>query len=87
MLDVITTDDFSQAGGGSFPEADIPTKVVSIIPIDISPKTLEERLRSKTPPIISRIAQERIIIDPRTISDEQIPALISGIVDALREAD
>lgn len=86
-FDVITTDDFSQAGGGSFPTADIPTKVVTIIPIDISPKTLEERLRSKTPPIISRIAQERIIIDPRTIGDEQIPALVSGILSAFGAAD
>jgi L-seryl-tRNA(Ser) seleniumtransferase len=82
-FDVISADDSSQSGGGSFPMVDIPTKVVLIFPLEISSSKLEERLRAQDPPIITRIAQERVIIDPRTVTDREIPDLTKGILNAL----
>ncbi len=82
-FDVVSADDFSQPGGGSFPTADIPTRVVLIFPNEIGPDKLEEMLREQDPPIISRIAQERVIIDPRTITDGEISNLTKGILKAM----
>ncbi|MBN1573142.1 MAG: L-seryl-tRNA(Sec) selenium transferase [Deltaproteobacteria bacterium] len=82
-FDVVSADDFSQPGGGSFPTADIPTRVVLIFPIEIGPEKLEERMRAQDPPIIARIAQERVIIDPRTITESDIPNLTDGILKAM----
>jgi L-seryl-tRNA(Ser) seleniumtransferase len=81
-FDVLTGDEYSRAGGGSFPAADIKTHVVTLLPIEISPQKLGERLRSHTPPIISRITDDRVIIDPRTVRDTEIPMLIRGILFA-----
>ena len=82
-FDVISANDSSQSGGGSFPTTDIPTKVVLIFPLEISSAKLEERLRTQDPPIITRIAQERVIVDPRTVTDREIPDLTRGILNAL----
>ena len=46
--------------------------------------TLEERLRGQEVPIVARITHERVILDPRTVSDREIPDLIRGTAAAMR---
>ncbi|MBN2224354.1 MAG: L-seryl-tRNA(Sec) selenium transferase [Deltaproteobacteria bacterium] len=79
-----TADDCSGVGGGAFPTAELPSRVVTIIPLAESPDKLEERLRRQDVPIVARITHERLILDPRTVTDRQIPNLIRGTVAALR---
>jgi L-seryl-tRNA(Ser) seleniumtransferase len=79
-----TADDFSGVGGGAFPTAELPSRVVTIIPLAESPDKLEERLRRQEVPIVARITHERLILDPRTVTDRQIPDLIRGTAAALR---
>jgi seryl-tRNA(Sec) selenium transferase len=45
--------------------------------------SLEENLRKSDPPIISRISKEELILDMRTVFDEEIPLLATGIERAL----
>jgi len=75
--------DLSRAGGGSLPEVDFPTYVVSIKPDNIPVNEVEERLRQGTPPIISRIKEASLILDARTVKDRDIGELVKGIKTAL----
>jgi L-seryl-tRNA(Ser) seleniumtransferase len=76
-------EDVSQVGGGALPLQELPTIVLAAKPLDFSVNGLEEILRKSDPPIISRISKEELILDMRTIFDEEIPLLAAGIEKAL----
>lgn len=69
----------SAVGGGSLPGTTLPTVVLAIDP----PSTDEflAKLRQAKPPVIARIAEGRVLLDPRTVLPEQDERLI----DILRE--
>jgi len=75
--------DKSQAGGGSLPEVDFPTFVVSIKPLNISVNELEKRLRLGNPPVIARIKEDALLIDARTVQEGEIKELVNCIKTAL----
>ncbi len=83
QADVEIMADQSQAGGGSLPEVNFPTFVVSIKPSDMSVNTLERRLREGAPPVIARIKEDALFIDARTVQDKEIKNLVSCIISAL----
>jgi L-seryl-tRNA(Ser) seleniumtransferase len=71
----------SEVGGGSFPGATIPTWLIAIrSPV---PDTLVARLRGGAPPVIARIAADRVVLDPRTILPDQVTATVRGVAAAL----
>ena len=74
----------SEVGGGSFPGAKLNTWLVRITPSTqhLAPNTLAERLRGADPPIITRIADDRVLLDPRTI----LPSEIELVARAVRAA-
>jgi L-seryl-tRNA(Ser) seleniumtransferase len=76
-------EDVSQVGGGSLPLQELPTIVVAIKPLGFSVNELEESLRKGDPPIISRISKDELILDVRTVFDEEIPLLVAGLEKAL----
>ncbi|MGA2516483.1 MAG: L-seryl-tRNA(Sec) selenium transferase [Thermodesulfobacteriota bacterium] len=76
-------EDVSQVGGGALPLQELPTMVVAIKPVELSVNSLEENLRKGDPPIISRISKEELLLDMRTVFDEEIPLLAAGIEEAL----
>jgi L-seryl-tRNA(Ser) seleniumtransferase len=76
-------EDVSQVGGGALPLQELPTIVVAMKSLDFSLNNLEEHLRESDPPIISRISKEELILDMRTVFDEEIPLLAAGIEKAL----
>lgn len=80
-IDVIK--DSSQAGGGALPEIGFDTFAVSIRPANISVNKLEERLRRGNPPIIARIKEDALIIDARTLRNNEIAAAVKGIKTAI----
>ena len=78
-------EDVSQVGGGALPLQELPTVVVAVKPLDFSVNSLEESLRKGDPPIISRISKEELILDMRTVFDEEIPLLAAGIERAVKQ--
>lgn len=76
-------DDVSRAGGGALPMADIPTVVVAVTPRDMSVQALEQRLRTGDPHVIARIADGRLMLDPRTLLGGEIEAVASALCRAL----
>jgi len=78
-------EDVSQVGGGALPLQELPTVVVAVKPLDFSVNSLEESLRKGDPPIISRISKEELILDVRTVFEEEIPLLAAGIERAVKQ--
>jgi L-seryl-tRNA(Ser) seleniumtransferase len=72
----------SAIGGGSLPGVTLPTHVLSVAPRDGSPDLSAAALRENDPPVIVRIAGDRLLIDPRTVP----PADEGALVDALGRA-
>jgi L-seryl-tRNA(Ser) seleniumtransferase len=77
-------EDVSQVGGGALPLQELPTMVLAVKPLDLSVNELEENLRKGEPPIISRISKDELILDMRTVLDEEIPFLALGLEKALK---
>jgi len=82
--DITLIRDSSKAGGGSLPEAEFETYAVSIDPKHISVNELETRLRTGSTPIIARIKDNALLLDARTIQDQDIRELIRIVSSALR---
>ena len=78
-------EDVSHVGGGALPLQELPTMVLAIKPLSFSVNDLEENLRKGDPPIISRISKDELILDMRTVLDEEIPVLAAGIEKALTQ--
>lgn len=76
--------DSSRAGGGALPERDLPTFVTAITKEGISVNEIEEKLRKGTPPVITRIKEDSLILDARTIRVHDIPILVERIRSILR---
>lgn len=74
---------FSEVGGGSFPEAKLPTWLIQLNADKLSADSLVERLRASDPPIIARIEDDRVVLDPRTILPDQVSVVAQGVVGAL----
>ena len=61
----------STIGGGALPGETLPTWALRITSASSSPEALAHRLRSAAPPLVARIADDALILDPRTVPPEQ----------------
>ena len=80
---------FSTVGGGSLPGETLPTSLLSLAG-DAGgggAEGLAARLRDGNPPVIGRIEDERILLDPRTVLPEQDDLLLAVVADALQDGD
>jgi L-seryl-tRNA(Ser) seleniumtransferase len=66
-LEPVCVEDSSRLGSGSLPEHNIPTRVVSLRHKKLSAEDLGAKLRAHKPPIFTRIQDDRVLIDPRTL--------------------
>ena len=71
----------STIGGGSLPEEEMDTYLLAL-DVKSAEKTLAA-LRTQSPPIIARIINNKVVLDPRTIFPFQEPALLQGLENAL----
>lgn len=70
--DISVLEDFSQTGGGALPGIDLLTYAVSVRAEWISSNRLEGNLRAGSPPVVARIKDDALILDARTIGDEEV---------------
>jgi L-seryl-tRNA(Ser) seleniumtransferase len=71
----------SAIGGGSAAGVELPTWLVAIAKDSLSPDGLEAKLRLRTPPIVGRIANDRVVLDLRTVLPSQDALLIALLSD------
>lgn len=67
----------STIGGGSLPGETMPTSVVAIQPD--KPDTFLAKLRGLPTPIIARIADDKVLFDPRTVLPDQEAVFLSQV--------
>lgn len=66
----------SVAGGGSTPGQSLPTKLVAVYHSRLGTEELAEALRRNRPPVIARVERDRLLLDLRTVFDDQDAAII-----------
>ena len=69
----------SALGGGAGPTSTLPTMLIALTHPNKSAQEIEHQLRTSSPPIIARISEGRVLLDLRTVSSEEIPALSDAL--------
>src|SRR6185369_11801026 len=65
----------SALGGGAGPTSTFPTTLIAISHTGKSAQDIEHQLRNSSPPIISRISEGKVLLDLRTVFDDQLTHL------------
>lgn len=71
----------STIGGGSLPGETLPSVAVALAPDDAD--GLARQLRGGDPPVVGRIADGRLLLDLRTVLEEQSEALVGAVMRAV----
>jgi L-seryl-tRNA(Ser) seleniumtransferase len=72
------------AGGGSLPEESLPSKLVSIPAASgAALEAFAKRLRLGQTPVVGRIEDGRLLLDPRTVDPREDAALVRAVKAAL----
>jgi len=72
----------STVGGGSLPGETLPTKLVALLVAH--PDRLAARLRAADPPVVARIEDGRLVLDPRTVLVEEERELLRIVSEVAR---
>ena len=73
--------DQSLAGGGAVPDARIETLCLSLIPSGpgFTAQRIADGLRTHEPAVIARLAEDRVLLDFRTVFSQDVPDIASAI--------
>jgi L-seryl-tRNA(Ser) seleniumtransferase len=82
-LKIEIIDGHSVIGGGAAPAVQPETVLIALEATGLSADGLEEKLRLSDPPVITRIENDRVVIDLRTVSEREEEELINAL-DAVR---
>ena len=80
---VTAVDGFSQMGSGSLPAQNLPTTLVAITPRAVGAETLARRLRLHATPVVTRIRNDQVLIDPRTLREGDDAVVVEAVTAAL----
>lgn len=72
----------SVVGGGASPGATIPSRLLQVRLDGCGPDRLETLLRRASPPVIGRIEQDQVVLDLRTVREEDDDALTAALEQA-----
>lgn len=73
----------SRVGGGAMPEQNVPSWAVTVQPTALKVSLLEKRLRQAPFPVIGRIEEDHLLLDMRTVADDEIDPLVESLQFAL----
>ncbi len=75
----------STIGGGSLPGETLPTTLLALDAAQLSLplEELARRLRLRSTPIIPRILRDTLLLDPRTVLEEQDEEVMRGVVEEI----
>jgi L-seryl-tRNA(Ser) seleniumtransferase len=69
----------SALGGGAGPTSTFPTTLIGLSHQRKSAQDLEHQLRNSSPPIISRISEGKVLLDLRTVFEDQLPVILAAL--------
>ncbi len=67
----------ARVGGGALPLLELPGPAIAL------PEELAEPLRRGDPPLLGRIEDGRLLLDPRTLADDELEAAAAAVLTAL----
>lgn len=79
-VEAIVREGRSAVGGGSLPGETLPTWLVALK--GRSPDAVARRLRMWRPPVVARIEEDLLCLDPRTVLPEEERTLLEAVVHA-----
>jgi L-seryl-tRNA(Ser) seleniumtransferase len=69
-------------GGGALPDVFLPTACVAVSHPRIPEAVMEERLRRGNPPVVARVGKGMVLLDLRTVRDDEVPGLADAVLAA-----
>ena len=84
-FDVRIIDGMSLIGGGSAPEAGLPTKLIALRSSRQSTNQMESQLRQADPPVIARVEDDQLLLDLRTVFRDEEDELVKALEILLRK--
>jgi L-seryl-tRNA(Ser) seleniumtransferase len=69
----------SLVGGGSAPTSTLPTFLIAVTAQSLSADQLAERLRLGTPAIVARVEEGRVLLDLRTVFEDEDELLLNAL--------
>ena len=76
----------SAVGGGAAPDSDIHTTTIALSHSHLSEDELEKRLRAAATPVITRLEGGEVLIDLRTVAEEEEVELLEAVANLARIA-
>jgi L-seryl-tRNA(Ser) seleniumtransferase len=75
----------STIGGGSLPGETLPTTLLALdaAHLALPLEELARRLRLRSLPLVARISRDTLLLDPRTVLEEQDDEVIRGLVEEI----
>jgi L-seryl-tRNA(Ser) seleniumtransferase len=70
----------SAVGGGAAPATHLGTILIALTHNSLSPDALDSALRRNTPPVIARISEDRVLLDLRTVAEDEEEELLNALV-------
>src|SRR5262245_7219677 len=78
-LRVGVRNDVAYVGGGSLPDRSLPTAVIEISVRNVGDAELARRLRTGTPAVLGRVQDGKVLLDVRTVFDDQVEPLVEAV--------
>ncbi|HEX5617437.1 MAG TPA: L-seryl-tRNA(Sec) selenium transferase [Solirubrobacteraceae bacterium] len=69
----------ARVGGGALPLLELPGPAVAVSVPGLSADDLAARLRAADPPVIARIEDDRVLLDPRTLADDELTLVARAV--------
>ncbi|HKU76335.1 MAG TPA: L-seryl-tRNA(Sec) selenium transferase [Pyrinomonadaceae bacterium] len=69
----------SALGGGAGPTSTFPTTLIGITHQQKSAQEIEHQFRTFSPPIITRISEGKVLLDLRTVFEDQLPEIRAAL--------
>lgn len=68
-------------GGGTLPGQDLPSVAVAVALGTLSAEALAARLRQAATPVIGRIERQRVLLDMRTVTDDELRRVAAALTE------
>jgi len=76
----------ARVGGGALPLLDLPGSAVAVAPGPAGADALAAALRAGDPPVVARIEDGRVLLDPRTLAPDELEPAAAAVRAALAAA-
>jgi L-seryl-tRNA(Ser) seleniumtransferase len=71
-----------KVGGGTLPLVELSSRAVRVRHASLATTELDLRLRRRTPAIVGRVIEDHLLLDARTVRDDEIEPLVSALVES-----